>query len=104
MEYVINKNQNFYGSSGDESPSESVNQAVVNEIFASTSSLDSKGVFKLRRKELTQNIKEEKMKSFQYRKIRALYGTRPNQQIFPVDEEFEKKRSMTLDQDELNKC
>jgi hypothetical protein len=73
--------------------SEVPNQDIVNEIFKSTGSIDSKGHSKLRRKEIVDRYREEKMKDFQYRKLRALYGTRHTQILFPVDKQYERKRT-----------
>jgi hypothetical protein len=62
-------------------------------LFKSTGSLDSHGHSRLRRKEIVDRYKEEMNKSFQYRKLRALYGSRPSQKIFPVDTEYDKRKS-----------
>ena len=61
-----------YESNGDLQPPE-----FVNELLKSTSSLDSKGISRLRRKEILNQKIDADLKLFEYRKKRTIFGRRP---------------------------
>jgi hypothetical protein len=61
-----------FESNGELQPPE-----FVNEILKSTSSLDSRGISRLRRKEILNQKLDANLKLFEYRKKRTIFGRRP---------------------------
>jgi hypothetical protein len=73
----------------------------VNELLRSTSSLDDKGISRMRRKEILNQKLEGDLKLFDYRKKRTIFGRRPTQRLFKRDEPVVEKliKTKTEDQD-----
>ena len=70
-----------YYSNGELQPPE-----FVNELLKSTSSLDSKGISRLRRKEIQSQKLDADLKLFEYRQKRTIFGRRPTQRLFKRDD------------------
>jgi hypothetical protein len=58
----------------------------VNDLLRSNSSLDSRGISRLRRKEIMNQKLDADLRQFEYRKKRTIFGRRPTQRLFKRDE------------------
>ena len=74
----------------------------VHELLRSTSSLDSRGISRLRRKEIMNQKLEADLKVFEYRKKRTIFGRRPTQRLFKRDEPLQEKPKLKVEQKEGN--
>ena len=84
-----------YESNGDLQPPD-----FVNELLKSTSSLDSKGISRLRRKEILNQKLDADLKLFEYRKKRTIFGRRPTQRLFKRDDTHYEKPKAKIEEQE----